>query len=63
MSYLRRDLPDFDQILRVNAKTLQWHPSLPLALDVVQFEEAIKMARSPAEDEARTALEQALGLY
>jgi DNA-binding SARP family transcriptional activator/predicted ATPase len=63
LSYLRRDLPNADQFLLVEAKTLQWSPTAPFTLDVFEFEEAIKAAQTADSDRARSLLEQAIHLY
>lgn len=67
LSNLRRSLPNADQWLRIDAKTLQWHPSVTVTLDVAQFEEAIKAADPGlvqlSANNATQELEQALGLY
>lgn len=68
LSYLRRALPNADQWLLIDAKTLQWHPNVTLTLDVAQFEEALRVAHSDSgssssRNTAQAALEQALSLY
>lgn len=64
LSYLRRDLPDADRFLLVEAKTLQWSPTAPFKLDVREFENAVKAAAQTTDpDQARSLLEQALQLY
>ncbi|MEX0272245.1 BTAD domain-containing putative transcriptional regulator [Leptolyngbyaceae cyanobacterium UHCC 1019] len=63
LSYLRRDLPDAEQFLLVDAKTLQWQPNAQFTLDVAQFEKAIKVAQATDFNLAQTALEQAVELY
>ncbi|NJR40735.1 MAG: hypothetical protein HC781_20260 [Leptolyngbyaceae cyanobacterium CSU_1_4] len=63
LSYLRRVLPNADQILQVDAKTMQWQPSLSFTLDVAQFEEAVKAAVKEAPALSKKYLEQALELY
>ncbi len=62
LSYLRRDLPDADQFLLIDAKTLQWSPTAPFSLDVIDFEEAVREAEAMPRL-ARTHLEQAVTLY
>ncbi|MBI4780832.1 MAG: AAA family ATPase [Oscillatoriophycideae cyanobacterium NC_groundwater_1537_Pr4_S-0.65um_50_18] len=62
LSQLRRVLPNADQLLWVDTKTLAWHPDVQFALDVAQFEDAVKMA---ATDSSLTQpmLEKAVELY
>lgn len=62
LSNLRRVLPDLDQLLQVDGRSLHWQPNVSLALDVAQFEEAIQTAQSTS-DLAQTNLERALNLY
>lgn len=62
LSNLRRVLPDLDQLLEVDGRSLHWQPSVAFALDVAQFEQAIQVAQS-TPDLARANLEQALRLY
>lgn len=68
LSGLRRVLPNVDQFLLIDAKTLQWHPSVPFTLDVVQFEESMRAAQIPigtghSKDATQKALEYAIALY
>jgi DNA-binding SARP family transcriptional activator len=63
LSYLRRNLPDVDQFLLVEAKTLQWSPTAEFTLDVLEFENAVKAAQTADPTEARSLLEQATQLY
>ncbi|MBW4517730.1 MAG: AAA family ATPase [Timaviella obliquedivisa GSE-PSE-MK23-08B] len=63
LSHLRRALPNAEQILSVDAKTLQWQPKTQFTLDVAQFEEAIKAAQATDSSLAQAALEQAVELY
>lgn len=62
LSYLRRDLPEADRFLRIEAKTLQWSPTAPFSLDVMEFENAVKAAET-TPTLARTHLEYAITLY
>jgi DNA-binding SARP family transcriptional activator len=67
LSQLRHTLPQADQLLVIDAKTLQWQPSLPFTLDVIQFEDAVRSAQMAestlAPDVVRSALEQAVEVY
>jgi DNA-binding SARP family transcriptional activator/predicted ATPase len=63
LSHLRRDLPNADRLLLIEAKRLQWLPTEPFTLDVFEFEEAIKAAQTADCDRARSLLEQAIHLY
>ncbi|MBI4781655.1 MAG: AAA family ATPase [Oscillatoriophycideae cyanobacterium NC_groundwater_1537_Pr4_S-0.65um_50_18] len=62
LSHLRRVLPSLDQLLLIDARSLQWQPSIPFTLDVTQFEEAIQSART-TPSLAQSALERALELH
>jgi hypothetical protein len=50
---LRQNLPNVDQFLRVEPKTLQWSSTAPFTLDVMDFENAVK----------NDHLESAIALY
>ncbi len=50
---LRRALPEADRLIDVRPRTLQWHPEVPLWLDVAAFEDAVRAGR----------LEEAIALY
>jgi DNA-binding SARP family transcriptional activator len=50
---LRQTLPDADQFLLIESKTLQWSATAPFTLDVMEFENAVKNGD----------LEQAIALY
>ena len=63
LSYLRRDLPEADQFLRIESKTLQWLPTDPFTLDVIAFETAVKAAETDDSDTQQSHLEQAIALY
>lgn len=64
LSYLRQALPEPDTMLLADAKTLQWSPSVPIVLDVAEFESAVKQAAQATEpNAARSHLEAALSLY
>jgi DNA-binding SARP family transcriptional activator len=64
LSHLRHTLPLADQLLLIEAKTLQWLPRLPFTLDVAQFEEAVQSAQTASTPEiARSAFMQAISLY
>ena len=62
LSQLRRVLPNADRFLLIDTKTLAWQPDVQFALDVAQFEDAIKTA---ALDSSLTQsmLEKAAELY
>lgn len=53
LHHLRQNLPNPDQFLRIEPKTLQWLPTAAFTLDVMEFENA-------AENDQ---LEQAIALY
>ncbi|HEY9624681.1 MAG TPA: BTAD domain-containing putative transcriptional regulator [Crinalium sp.] len=64
LSYLRRSLPDSDDFLAIDVKTLQWQPNASFTLDVADFEASLKTASQTADPNvARPALEKALELY
>ncbi|HEY9664120.1 MAG TPA: BTAD domain-containing putative transcriptional regulator, partial [Allocoleopsis sp.] len=64
LSYLRRALPDADQFLLIDVKTLQWHLQAPFTLDVLLFEQAVKKALQTTDVQTRrSTLEQAIELY
>ncbi|MGB8699725.1 MAG: BTAD domain-containing putative transcriptional regulator [Thermosynechococcaceae cyanobacterium] len=63
LSYLRRDLPDAEQFLRIESKTLQWLPTAPFTLDAMAFETAVKAAETDDSDTQQAYLEQAIALY
>lgn len=50
---LRQSLPNVEQIVRIEPKTLSWSPTIPFALDVMEFENAV----------AQNQLERAIALY
>lgn len=64
LSRLRHALPQSDNYLRVDTKTLQWIANTDFILDVAEFEAAVKAAE-PATDQhiIRAKLEQALEQY
>lgn len=64
LSRLRHALPNPDEFLRVDTKTLQWLPNGNFTLDVAKFEAGVKVA-DPATDKnaIQTQLTQALELY
>ncbi|MBD1845762.1 AAA family ATPase [Cyanobacteria bacterium FACHB-63] len=51
--HLRQNLPDVEQILRIEPKTLSWSPTVPFTLDVIDFENAAEQDQ----------LEPAIALY
>ncbi|MFB8790872.1 MAG: BTAD domain-containing putative transcriptional regulator [Potamolinea sp.] len=64
LHYLRRTLPDADQFLLVDAKTLQWQLNTECTLDVREFEEAAKAAEKSSNQESiQSTLERAAELY
>lgn len=64
LSRLRHCLPNLDEFLQVEAKTLQWLPLGNFTLDVAEFEAAAKRAEQLSDRGAIQAqLEQALELY
>lgn len=64
LHYLRRTLPDVDQFLLADAKTLQWQINADCTLDVREFEEAAKAAEKLSNQESiQSALERAAELY
>lgn len=64
LHYLRRTLPDADQFLLADAKTLQWQINADCTLDVREFEEAAKAAEKSSNQEyIQSALERAAELY
>lgn len=64
---LRRILPNVEQFISIDSKTLQWQQDAPFKLDVMEFEQAIadaEAAEQTSEAKAvRTALERAIALY
>ncbi|MBD2027883.1 AAA family ATPase [Leptolyngbya sp. FACHB-711] len=63
LSYLRRDLPEADQFLLTDSKTLQWSPTARFTADVIQFEHELKAAQTADAGTKRSRLEQAVSLY
>lgn len=64
LSGLRRVLPNADDCLSVDSKTLQWRANAPVTLDVAEFESAVRTAEQSPETQSRqTHLERALELY
>jgi DNA-binding SARP family transcriptional activator len=57
---LRQHLPNADQFLRIEPKTLQWSPSALFTLDVIDFENAVTLAEN---DPTQSHFEQAISLY
>ena len=64
---LRRILPDADQFIEVDSKTLLWRSPAPYILDVAEFEQAVSAAEVAEQIEdfkvVRAALERAVTLY
>jgi DNA-binding SARP family transcriptional activator len=63
LTYLRRDLPQADQSLLIESKTLQWSPVAPFSLDVLEFENALKAAETADAQTRQALLKQAIALY
>lgn len=64
LSRLRCVLPNPDECLWVDAKTLQWLPNGNYTLDVAEFQAAVKAAEQATDKSAiRAKLEQAIELY
>ena len=64
LSSLRHALPNADQYIWSDAKTLQWSPNASFTLDVAEFEAAVQAAERIDDDKARRVnLEQAIHLY
>lgn len=63
LSHLRRDLPQADQFLLVESKTLQWSPMASFELDVMEFENALKTAETADSNTVQAVLKQAITLY
>lgn len=63
LSYLRRDLPQADQFLLVEPKTLQWSPTATFSLDVMEFEDALNAAEAADSGTTEALLKQAIALY
>jgi DNA-binding SARP family transcriptional activator len=63
LTYLRRALPNPEQFLLVESKTLQWSPTAPCSLDILEFEDAVKAAKVAEPDAIQALLKQAIALY
>ncbi len=64
LSHLRHALPNPDEYLRVDTKTLQWLSDANFILDVAEFEAAVKAAElATAWRIIRVELEKAIALY
>ncbi|MBE9180613.1 AAA family ATPase [Oculatella sp. LEGE 06141] len=64
LSNLRHALPQAENYLLVDAKTIQWQPTAAIELDVAEFEKAVKTADQSADPAlVRSSLEHALSLY
>lgn len=57
---LRQNLPNVDQFLQIEQKTLHWLPTAPFMLDVMAFENAVNAAE---HDAPPSHLELAIALY
>jgi DNA-binding SARP family transcriptional activator/predicted ATPase len=62
LTYLRRDLPQADQFLLIEAKTLQWSPTASFTLDVMEFEKALQSTEA-SDPTTQALLKQAIALY
>lgn len=63
---LRAGLPYVDQLLRIDAQSVWWHPSIAVRLDVADFEAAVELAASEAakpQSARRQALQRAIDAY
>lgn len=61
---LRRALPQSEQFLLTDAKTLQWRSDAPFVLDIAEFEHAIRTAHQATDRSTiQAALETAARLY
>lgn len=63
---LKQQLPQADQYLSIQTKTLQWLPNSPFQLDVAEFEAGLAQAASAQPVDVlsvRSHLEQAIHLY
>jgi len=64
---LRRILPNVEQFISIDSKTLQWQQDAPFKLDVMEFEQAIVDAEAAEQTSdakaVRVALERAIALY
>lgn len=64
LSHLRRALPDIDELLRIETKSLQWSPSAQWELDLSTFETAVQAAEQAPDNNTRQQFwEQAINLY
>lgn len=63
LTYLRRALPNPEQFLLVESKTLQWSPTAPFALDILEFEEAVTAVKGAEPQTIPTLLQKAIALY
>jgi DNA-binding SARP family transcriptional activator len=54
---IRHALPDTDRFFLIDTQTIQWNPTAPFALDVLDYERAVQRAA------ARSDLETAVELY
>ncbi|MDX2229786.1 MAG: BTAD domain-containing putative transcriptional regulator [Leptolyngbyaceae cyanobacterium bins.349] len=63
LTYLRRALPNPEQFLLVESKTLQWSPMAPCSIDILAVEDAIKAVKGAEPHAIQALLEQAIALY
>jgi DNA-binding SARP family transcriptional activator len=61
---LRQALPNLDDFLHIDRRSLHWRPTVACVLDVMDFEQALVQAeRAKDARTERQALEKAVGLY
>jgi DNA-binding SARP family transcriptional activator len=67
LARLRLVVPNIDQVLHIDARSVAWQSEVMIELDTAAFEEALRRAETAAQsaddDTARAALEQAVGAY
>lgn len=64
LSQLRRSLPDVDELIQIDTKSLQWSPTDECELDVSAFETAVQAAEQAPDDATRQPFwEKAIQLY
>ncbi|MEM6436409.1 MAG: BTAD domain-containing putative transcriptional regulator [Cyanobacteria bacterium P01_D01_bin.115] len=64
LSQLRRSLPNADELIQIDPKSLQWSPTNKCELDVAAFEAAVQSAERAREDATRQPFsEKAIQLY
>jgi DNA-binding SARP family transcriptional activator/predicted ATPase len=63
LTHLRRALPNPEQFLLVESKTLQWSPTAPCTVDILEFENAVRAVKAAEPPAIQALLEQAIALY